>query len=446
MNCISRRQAIKVSAAVTALPLVHIRTAGAAGKLAVAYISSFVPGWNEAFQRLIETWGKRNAVAVQVDFLSATTGQFLVTPAAEAQARAGHDVMYFQDYYVATYAAHLEPVDDLVTRLVAAYGPPSERIEYLAKIAGTWRATPTSMFSLNFPCESRIDVFRDKVGVDLKEVFPLADAMGPGYDQWTWDAFLIAAEKCLKAGVPFGLPISNCTDANSWLAALFTSFGARFVDAKGNVVVRSDPMREALDYLKRLGQRLPPDVYTWDNASNNRALISGKSAMIINPPSAWAGAVKENPAVGAQIWHHPLPAGEHGRFLTGQPAFMGIWKFSPNKSAAKDLIAWLGEREQVEASLIASQGYDVPVFPGLRDFPIWAELGPPKGTLFNYPLRAAHHATPIVAGAPAPLTIAGGISAQWVLPKLAGRVMQAGMPIEAAIAETERDLAGIIGR
>jgi hypothetical protein len=33
-----------------------------------------------------------------------------------------------------------------------------------------------------------------------------------------------------------------------------------------------------------------------------------------------------------------------------------------------------------------------------------------------------------------------------VLPKLAGRVTQAGMPIENAIAETERDLAGIIAR
>src|SRR5436309_1634542 len=148
MANLTRRAA---SAGAAALSLVHIRSSGAAGKLSVAYISSFVPGWNEAFQRLVETWGKRNAVAVQVDFLSTTTGQFLVTPAAEAQSRAGHDVMYFQDYYVATYAAHLEPVDDLVTRLIVAYGPPSERIEYLAKIAGTWRATPTSMFSLNFP-------------------------------------------------------------------------------------------------------------------------------------------------------------------------------------------------------------------------------------------------------------------------------------------------------
>jgi hypothetical protein len=256
--------------------------------------------------------------------------------------------------------------------------------------------------------------------------------MGPGYDQWTWDTFLVVAEKCAKAGVPFGLPISNCPDANAWIVALFASFGAELVDAKGNVVVRSDAMREALNYLKQLGRFLPPDVYTWNDASNNRALISGKSALIFNPPSAWASAVKDNPPVGAQIWHHPLPAGKHGRWLPWNPAFLGIWDFSPNKSAAKDLIAWLGERD--------------PVFTGLTDFPIWAEAGPPKGTLFNFPLRAAHHAKAIAPGAPAPPPIAAAVYAQWVLPKLAGRVTQTGMSTENAMAETERDLAGIIAR
>ena len=36
-NGISRRKALKIGAAATALPLVHIRTAGAAGKLAIGF-------------------------------------------------------------------------------------------------------------------------------------------------------------------------------------------------------------------------------------------------------------------------------------------------------------------------------------------------------------------------------------------------------------------------
>ncbi len=268
--------------------------------------------------------------------------------------------------------------------------------------------------------------------------------MVPHYDQWNWNAFLIAAEKCFKAGVPFGLPISNCADANAWINSLFLSFGAKLVDASGNVTVRSEGVREALDYMQRLAPFLPSDVYAWTSASNNRALISGKSALIFNPPSAWASAVETNRTVGQQIWHHPLPAGKYGRFLPWGPTFLGIWSFSDNKTAAKELITWLGEGAQVEATVVASQGYDVPPFAKLSDFPIWSDAEPPKGTLYNYPLRPAHHATASVAGAPAPPAVARQIAYQWVLPKLAGRVTQGNSPIENSIAETEREIAGFM--
>jgi ABC-type glycerol-3-phosphate transport system substrate-binding protein len=251
----------------------------------------------------------------------------------------------------------------------------------------------------------------------------------------------MAAEKCFKAGVPFELPISNCAGANAWINALFLGFGAKLVDASGNVTVRSDGVREALDYMQQLAPFLPSEVYAWTSASNNRALISGKSALIFNPPSAWASAVETNRTVGQQIWHHPLPAGKYGRFLPRGPSFLGIWGFSDNKTAAKELITWLGERAQVEAAVVASQGYDVPPFAKLSDFPIWSDAEPPKGTLYNYPLRPAHHATASVAGAPAPPAIA---AYQWVLTKLAGRVTQGNGPIEDSIAETEREIAGFI--
>jgi hypothetical protein len=51
--CVTRRAAI---AGAAALPIVHIHASAAAGKLSVAFITSFVPGWNETIQRLVETW------------------------------------------------------------------------------------------------------------------------------------------------------------------------------------------------------------------------------------------------------------------------------------------------------------------------------------------------------------------------------------------------------
>ena len=58
-HLLSRRAALKFGAAVAALPLVHIRTAGAAGKLKVAFGSSLVPGADDALRKLIGQWARR---------------------------------------------------------------------------------------------------------------------------------------------------------------------------------------------------------------------------------------------------------------------------------------------------------------------------------------------------------------------------------------------------
>ena len=112
---------------------------------------------------------------------------------------------------------------------------------------------------------------------------------------WTWDAFLAAAEKCQKAGVGFGLPLGSTTDTNQWVGALFLAYGAQLMDAEGNVTVKSDSVKQVLEYGKRLAAFCPADATAWDDASNNKWLISGKGALIFNPPSAWAVAKRDAP-------------------------------------------------------------------------------------------------------------------------------------------------------
>jgi hypothetical protein len=52
-NRVTRRKALKLGAAAAALPLVHIRSAGAAGSLAVALWDHWVPQGNDAGKRQI---------------------------------------------------------------------------------------------------------------------------------------------------------------------------------------------------------------------------------------------------------------------------------------------------------------------------------------------------------------------------------------------------------
>ncbi|HYZ24598.1 MAG TPA: ABC transporter substrate-binding protein, partial [Rhodopila sp.] len=128
--------------------------------------------------------------------------------------------------------------------------------------------------------------------------------------------------------------------------------------------------------------------------SNNRILIAGKSALICNPPSAWAVAKRDAPQIAADCWTFPNPSGPKGRFIPTLSFFLGIYSFSSNKSAAKELVEWLMQREQIEQRCNEVAGYDIPPYAKLVDFPIWAKVEPPVGTVYNYPIRPWHHSQP----------------------------------------------------
>ena len=53
---LTRRRALQVAAATTALPLVHIRTAGAAGKLNIGFWDHWVPGGTEKMRQQVQAW------------------------------------------------------------------------------------------------------------------------------------------------------------------------------------------------------------------------------------------------------------------------------------------------------------------------------------------------------------------------------------------------------
>ena len=439
---LSRRTALKAATAAAALPLVHIRTAAAAGSLSAGLWDHWVPGANDVMRKLVNEWGAKNKVDVSIDFITSVGNKNLLTIAAERQARSGHDVLAYPTWEVRNNADQLEPMDDVVKRLSAKYGKMNEVVDYLSKIKGSYKAMPSISGSQGKPSVFRMDVFKQHAGMDVQKLFPAQGPMGPDYDKWTWDAFLTAAETCNKAGMPFGLPLGQFTDAVDWVGGLFHGYGAELVDADGNITVKSDQVKEVLEYSKRLIPNLSGDVFSWDDASNNRALISGKSALIFNPPSAWAVAARDAPDVAKECWYGPSPAGAKGRFYPYLPYFWGAWNFGSNKTAAKELIEWLSERPQAEKLCNVSHGYDLPPFDSMYDFPVWQQEGPPKGVVANYPLKAEHKATASIAAFPAPPEIAVQIYNQATMTKMMARCTQGGASVNDTIAWAESELEG----
>ena len=199
-------------------------------------------------------------------------------------------------------------------------------------------------------------------------------------------------------------------------------------------------MKQVLEYAQRLVKALPPDVFAWDDASNNRYLISGQGSLIFNPPSAWAVAKRDNIKVAEQCWTFEMPKGPKGRFAPFLPFFLGTWKFSKNKSAAKSLLAHLNQRPNVEKLVNASGGYDIPSFESMRNFKVWEEVAPPKGTVYHYPPRDTQQVW--MAGFPAPANIAQQMYVQAINTKMIARCTQGGESIDKAIAWAASELEG----
>ena len=407
----TRRRFLATTAAATATAMPYVRGAHAAGKLTMGFWDHWVPGANNTTTALVNEWAEKEKVEVSIDYITSVGNKNLLTIAAESQAKSGHDIFAFPTWEPQAHAKNLEPVDDVMAELIKQNGPVNPTVDYLARADGRWLAVPATVGSqIKGPC-SRIDLMKKHAGIDVVAMYPAGGP--PKAEAWTLDAMLKAAEACQKAGFPFGIGLGTTEDNTDTSGAIFQSFGANLVDAKGNISVKTDSVRQALDYYKKLMAFLPEDAPAWDDASNNKWLLSGKGAMIMNPPSAWAVAKRDAPKVAEQCWTHGFPSGPAGRFGPFLPFFWGTWSFSKNQSAAKSLLTAMSQPEAAEKMVIASGGYDLPSFEKLTTFKTWAEESPPKGTLYHYP-NPHNHATLSIAAAPAPHKIAEQIYAQGI--------------------------------
>ena len=351
--------------------------------------------------------------------------------------------MTFYNWDVHNYADALEPIDDVMDRLIDANGAVNQTCSYLAKKKNHWIAVPTSSGTQTKPPCARISWFK-KQGLDLEAMYPAHPGKTALSDTWTWDAFLKYAEAAQKDDVTFGLGMggNNNTDATDMHGALFRSFGATLIDSEGGIQLKSDKVHQVLEFAQKLVKFYPQEAVSFDDASNNRALISGKSALICNPPSAWAVAKRDAPTVASDCWTFPAPKGPEGRFVPTASFFWGVYGFSQNKTAAKELIEYLMQRPQVEARCDVVDGYDLPPYANMTDFKIWEEVQPPKGTVYNYPIRPWHDQEASLAASEASPDVAVQIYNRAIHNQMLARLKE-GQTIPQVIAWTQDELEGI---
>ena len=115
---LTRRTALKTAALATTTLIAapYVRGAYAAGKLSIGFWDHWVPGANNTCTAIINEWAAKEKVEVTIDYITSQGNKNLLTIAAEAQSRSGHDILAFPTWQPAEYARLLEPVCDVMRR------------------------------------------------------------------------------------------------------------------------------------------------------------------------------------------------------------------------------------------------------------------------------------------------------------------------------------------
>ncbi len=323
----------------------------------------FVPKSDEKLREQFAAFGKSKGIVARLDTIAHL--QLAAKKAAEAQARAGHDTWGVGGGEVSLYEAQLEDLDDLAAELGKEHGGYFQLGKETSVVNNHWKAIPA--YFISFPLVARTDLVAD-IGEKIPD---------------TWEDLLRVGAKLKKKGHPGGIQLGNSADANAILQGIMWSYGASWVAKDSETItVNSPEMVNAIEFVKELYEKaLDPQVVAWDDASNNRFITSGKGSFILNPISAYKSAERGNlkvkkldgtvvPAISV-LNHFIPPKGPAGRHMYCYTGGYGVMSWAKDKGLAKDLLRFMFQKENYDAHIWASDGYNQPLLKAFANHPVW---------------------------------------------------------------------------
>src|SRR5881409_1890456 len=306
----------------------------------------FVPASDDELRKQAEAFSKQSGVSVRVDTIAHL--QLMAKFAAEAQSQSGHDMIRTHDAIPFLFESQLADVGDVVDKLGKQHGGWYPFAAEACQTKSGWRAVP--LFWISFPATYNMAHFK-KAGLETPK---------------TWAELLSHGRTLKKQGNPVGIAISHCGDANTTAWSVLWSYGAKVIETDGKTpAINSDKTAKVIEWWKELFRdAMEPEVLSWDDASNNRFILSGKGSWIHNPVSPYNAALKEKMPIADDINHHNSPSGPAGAHSA--PPILGM-----------------------DAWIVASNAFNHPPLRHLADHPIWARNPKfamlPKEAEFGHP-------------------------------------------------------------
>jgi len=309
--------------------------------------SHFVPAFDTWFDGIFaKQWGQKHDTNVIVDHITARNVN--TRAAAEASAHKGHDLFLFQ-FSPADYENQVVDLSDVHQEIEKKHG----KVIPMAR-RSTFNPKTNKYFALSdsyvpFPGNYRQDLW--------------AEAGYPNGPQ-TYEDLRAGAKKIRdKSGQPCGIGLSQDNDTTSAMHAILWSFGGAEQDENGNVTINSRHTVEALKFVRALYQETEtPEVFTWDETSNNRAMLGGRISYTMNAISITRAAEKDNPEMSRKIMLSPALQGPVRKLSPANVAnHYVIWKFAENQEGAKQFLVEL--IDNFGEAFKASEFYNFPCFP-----------------------------------------------------------------------------------
>lgn len=433
---LSRRQFLKASLGAAAgfytlFEPASPRTAGAAGEwLTMLTWSHFVPESDAELRKQLEhDFAKDVGIKARLDTIAVS--QLPAKRAVEAQSRGGHDIVVLDAGDPSLYKDLLVDLSDLKETLGREHGGWFGLGKELGMKDGPWRAIP--WYFVSFPLLLRTDLWEEA---------------GEKAPPDTWEDLLRGGEKLKSKGHPGGIPISHCNDSNAILRGIMWGYGASETDEKGQAIAINSPQTaQALEFVNELYQRvLDPEVLSWDDASNNRFIISGKGSFTFNPISAYKTALKHGTKIPGtdRLVHQALnhfipPRGPGGRHMYAYPVLLGVWNFASNKEPARKFLEYHFSKERFNAYIAASGGYNQPLLKDFTEHPIWSSN--PKYAFAPQIGQFSH-----TQGHPgAPTQYSQLVMDLFIIPDMFANVVTGRMKIKEAMEWAEKEIKQIYG-
>jgi len=313
--------------------------------LRIAVWSHYIQGYDAWFDHeYTRQWGEDHDIEVVVDHIP-----YAELPArgqAEVAAGHGHDIFGFitpPAIFEDAVIDHREIVEEVEVKLGKL--PQLLQRNTLNPKTGKYFAFP-EFWSPN-PVHYRADLWQ-----------------GVGGAPTTWDDVVRAAPELKRRGHPVGIGLSGDDDSGFSLLSVMNAYGANIQDEGGRVTINSRATVEAVKFITALYQTgMSQEVLSWESASNNRLLDTGRGSFVLNAISAARGAEDQDPSLAAKIELRSAMAGPAGAFATQSVVnTLVIWRFAQNQTAARQFLVDLAI--QYREAFLQSRFYNLPAFPG----------------------------------------------------------------------------------